>query len=170
MNDDSPSPKDKLALWERPVVIAGALLTLVVVASGGGFKAGQHYSESKALAEKSELVAEHAQAKADLKICSTTAQTEQQNAAKVQAVCASLTATVQAKDQQIADLSRQLGLQSNCTFIHEQIRSTQADIERPSFRSIMASGTTLDKDEAERKAQLQQRLAGYQQQLGTCDR
>ncbi len=170
MSDDTPSPKDPPPLLERPLTIATGLLTLIGMTVGGGFWAGLHYSESKALADKSELVAQHAQAVADLKICGTHLDTEKSNVAEIQSTCTNTQSTLAEKDRQILELTSAMERQSNCTFIHQQIVATQSEIARPSFQSVMVGGSMYEKEDIERKAMLQERLAQYQQQLGTCNR
>lgn len=174
MSDDTPPPKDPLPLLERPLTITTGLLMLVGAAVSGGFWAGLHYSESKALADKSELVAQHAQAVTDLKICGTNLSTEKSSVAAVQATCTHTQAALAEKDRQILELTSALERQSNCAFIQAQIRETQAAIERPTIRSITdttaEAWVAREREAIAKRTVLEQRLAEYQKQLGTCHR
>ncbi|MDR7070604.1 chromosome segregation ATPase [Pseudoxanthomonas japonensis] len=68
-----------------------------------------------------------------------------------------------------ATLSAKVNRASNCTFIHAQIRALETQIQETKpfwFGNDRASAIA---EEKERKAALQQRLEGYQHQLGTCN-
>lgn len=170
MSNPDNASKPEISFWDQSITRITALVTIVGSIFGAGLWVGQIIADAKSQSEKSEISAKLAHAEADVKIhtAKVDGQVTQINAMNMERE--RLRSANDAQQLQIADLSQKLGLQSNCTFIHEQIRLTQAEIERPSFSSIMASGTKFDKEEAERKAELQQRLAGYQQQLGTCNR
>ena len=173
MSEDTPEPKAPPSLLERPLAIATALLTLIGMTVGGGFWAGLHYSESKALADKSELVAQHTQAVADLKICGANLDAEKSKVTAATSICTNTQAALAEKDQKILALTSVLERQSNCAFIHEQIRTIQAEIEYPTIRSVMAYSSDMTKQDEETKARhaaLEQRIAEYQKQLGTCNR
>ena len=173
MTDDTTASKEKPPLWDRSLTITTALLGIIGTAFTGGGWIGLHYGESKALAQNSELVAKHAQVVADLKISDTNLGIEKKRAAEMQTAYTNIQSALADKERQVLDLSRQLGLQSNCTFVQQQIRATQAEIDGSTINSIMAFSSDVEKGKAERNAKLimlEQRLAEYQKQLGTCNR
>ncbi len=119
--------------------------------------------------ETSKLNAKLARVDTDTKIHSANvdSQAEQLNAMNIGR--ARLQSAGNAQQQQITGLSQKLGLQSNCTVIHQQIKATEADIARPSMRAITAAGTQVDQQDTERRTLMRERLAAYQAQLGTCN-
>jgi hypothetical protein len=78
---------------------------------------------------------------------------------------------VQSLNQKNTDIDRlvaQVGKANNCGFIHEQIKLTQREIANSGTNGIFV--WLSEKEEAARKATLEQRLTGYQQQLVSCNR
>ncbi len=169
MSDDDNTPKTQTAFWDQSLARMTALLTIVGMIFGAGLWVGQVIADAKGQAEKSELNAKLARVEADTKIHSAKVDSQAEQLNAMNAERARLQSAGDAQQQQIAELSQKLGLQSNCTFIHQQIKATEADIERPSMSSIMAAGTQFDQEQAQRMTLMQERLAAYQAQLGTCN-
>ena len=170
MSDDDNIPKTQTAFWDQSLARMTAMLTIVSMIFGAGLWVGQVIADAKGQAEKSELNAKLARVEADMTIHSAKVDSQAEQLNAMNAERARLQSAGDAQQQQIAELSQQLGLQSNCTFIHQQIKATEADIERPSMDSIMAAGIQFDQSQAERRTLLRERLAAYQAQLGTCNR
>ena len=169
MSDDEKSPKTQTAFWDQSLARMTALLTIVGMIFGAGLWVGQVIADAKGRAEASELNAKPARVEADTTIHSAKVDSQAERLNAMNAERARLQSSSDAQQQQITDLSQKLGLQSNCTIIHQQIKATEADIESPPMNSIMAAGTQFDQQEAERRTLMRERLAAYQAQLGTCN-
>lgn len=170
MSDDDNTTNTETSFWDKFLVRMTALATIVSAIFAAGVLLGQTTADVKNQVEKSELNAKFVRLEADTKIhgAKVDSQAEQLNA--MNAERARLQSLSDTQQEQIADLSRKLGMQSNCTFIHQQIKATEAEIERPTIASVMAAGTQFDQIQAERRTLLRERLAAYQTQLGTCNR
>jgi hypothetical protein len=59
---------------------------------------------------------------------------------------------------------------SNCKIIHEQIRDTRIEMNGTDGIVSFEVGKEWNDMQKERRAMLEKRLEGYQQQLGSCNK
>lgn len=74
------------------------------------------------------------------------------------------------KSTEVSQLSTLLGRANNCTFIHEQIRATRAEMDSTGSMVAFDASKEWEEKQRTRKATLEKRLEGYQQQLGSCNK
>lgn len=157
------SPQD---FWK----IVVALATAFVAVLGAGFASGLKYQESQSNVTIAEAKGSTAQYQVKLEVAVN--RTEQLTAqlSLWQSAYQKLQSEVAQQQQTVASLTAQLGRSNNCTFIHEQIVTTQKLIEHPGGIFVFDFSKETNEKEQERIVSLQRRLEGYQQQLSTCNK
>lgn len=125
------------------VAVITFLLMVVTAIGSSAFWMGQHFAE------------------ADLKVASARVNQLLENYASLQSKHQATLDELKRKQKEINSLSFALGKASNCTFIHEQIRALNIQIQ---------STSGWGNDQSERSSMLQQRLTAYQQQLSNCNK
>lgn len=157
--------------------LIGSTFAAFSAVAGGGFWMGQHLAQAKAETQAATSAGALAtqvvalgQAQTDLKVSAArVAQLVEANATLHRAHQATLDELAQQRREVLA-LSTALGKAHNCTFIHEQIRATKVELQSTGSMVVFESGEAWQRKQAERRAALESQLAGYQQQLGTCNK
>ncbi len=158
------------------VSVISTLFAVIAALVYGGFWVGQHLTEAKTEAQIAKLTVEMTklestagELRAELKVASARkAQLAETNAAW-QSTHQKTLGEMARQQQEVVSLSTALGRASNCTFIHEQIRSIDMQMKSTGSLVVFSAGEEWKKEQSERKTALQSQLAAYQQQLGQCN-
>ncbi|WP_155633836.1 hypothetical protein [Burkholderia territorii] len=160
----------KLTLWEilkalsvgQAVAIGATVVAILTTA----YVVGRHDAEVRDAAKLASVTADRGQ-------CQTELSGARQQIATLTQSNAQLTGTANAESVEIGTLRQRLvdasaanAGQKNCDFIHAQIKDAEDEIQRLRSDDVFAGSERPDAD-ARVKA-LDQRIAGYQAQLGTC--
>jgi len=133
----------------------------------GGFWVGQRVADSQALAQQADLKAINAQIQAKLEVAQAQLRSASTESAQMRELVERLQRTIADKSNEVSKLRVALGRSNNCAFLRQQIIETKKEMRGTGF--FDASQEWQDEQKA-RKAALEQRLAGYQQQLGICNK
>lgn len=138
--------------------------------AGGAYWAGQKLTEAQSFAQQAELKGTIAQLQAKLEVAQS--RVESLTSANVQWHDAHqrLQEVLTQKSTEVSQLSALLGRANNCTFIHEQIRETHAEMDSTGSMVVFNASKEWEEKQRTRKAMLEKRLEGYQQQLGSCNK
>jgi len=153
--------------WVATITVIFAGISSI---AGGAYWAGQKLTEAQSFAHQAELKGTIAQLQAKLEVAQSRA--ESLASAKVQWHDAhqKLQEVLAQKSVEVSQLSTLLGRANNCTFIHEQIRATRAEMAGTGSMVVFDASKEWEEKQNTRKAMLEKRLEGYQQQLGSCNK
>jgi hypothetical protein len=136
----------------------------------GGYWAGQRIAESQSLAQQADLKSINAQNQAKLEVAQAQIQTTLASAAQMKELLERSQRTIEEKSIEIAKLTETLGRSNNCAFVHRQIIDTKQELEGTGSMVVFDASQEWQEKQKARKATLEQRLNGYQQQLGNCNK
>jgi hypothetical protein len=136
----------------------------------GGYWAGQRVTESQSLARQADLKTINAQIQAKLEVTQAQIQTALAAVAQMKELLERSQRTIEDKSSEIAKLTEALGRSNNCAFVHQQIIDTKKELEGTGSMVVFDVSQEWQEKQKARKASLEQRLNGYQQQLGTCNK
>ncbi|WP_313230643.1 hypothetical protein [Stenotrophomonas acidaminiphila] len=159
----NPSPQN---LWKVVITLFTAFTSILAA----GFTAGIKYQESQSNVIIAESKGSLAQYHAKLEVAHNRVEQLNTQLEQWRSAYQKLQSELTQQQRTIASLTTQLGRSNNCTFIHEQIVTTQRLIEHPNGIWLFSSSKEVNDKEQERIASLQRRLESYQQQLSTCNR
>lgn len=150
--------------------IIATLVGGISVVASGAFWAGQKIAEAQSLAQQAEAKGSITQLQAKLEMIQDHAQSAATANQQWRDAYQKALELLAQKNQEVAQLANQLGRENNCTFIHEQIRATRAEMD--SAAGVLAYDSRGEWEEKQklRRAALEKRLEVYQQQLGSCNR
>jgi septal ring factor EnvC (AmiA/AmiB activator) len=148
----------KIKHW---IAVISAIFTCLTFVAGAAYWAGQKLAVSEAMQKQSELLGIIAELKSELKIYQSQLDQLRNSYEKIQSAIAS-------RDQKIDSLSAELEKANNCAFIHNQIKETKEEMNKPNISSIFEDIKVSRENEQVRKAMLEKRLEIYQQQLANC--
>jgi Rad3-related DNA helicase len=156
-----------------PKHVATIVSTTIAVCAAiayGGFWVGQQIAESKSLVQQAELRAATAQVQAKLEVAQAQLQASVAASAQMKELLERSQKTVEDKNNEIAKLNEALGRSNNCAFVHQQIIDTKREMEGTGSMIVFSADAEWQEKQRIRRAMLEQRLSGYQQQLGTCNK
>ncbi|NMG72041.1 hypothetical protein [Parazoarcus communis] len=136
----------------------------------GGYWAGQRVAESQSLAQQADLKAINAQVQAKLEVTQAQLQTALAATAQLKDLLDQSHRTIEDKSNEVAKLTEALGRSNNCAFVHQQIIDTKRELEGTGSMVVFDASQEWQEKQKARKVALEQRLYGYQQQLGTCNK
>lgn len=155
----------------------GVIFTAFSAVAGGSFWVGQQIAESKAevrvanaAIERADLQSQVGETKADLKVSSARISQLLEKKLSLQSAHRASQAELERQRQEIVSLSTALGKASNCTFIHDQIRAINVQLQSTGSLILFSNSEESKQKESERKASLQSQMSEYQQQLGNCNK
>lgn len=153
--------------WVTTIIVIFAGISSI---AGGAYWAGQKLTEAQSFAQQAELKGTIAQLQAKLEVV----QSRAESLASVNVQCRDahqkLQEVLTQKSADLSQLSALLGRANNCTFIHEQIRATRAEMDSTGSTVVFDASKEWEEKQKTRKAMLEKRLEGYQQQLGSCNK
>ncbi|MDP3333701.1 MAG: hypothetical protein Q8Q40_00825 [Methylococcaceae bacterium] len=152
---------------------AAVIPTIFAVIGGltyGGYWAGQRVTESQSLAQQADLKATNAQMQAKLEVTQAQIQTASIASVQMKELLDRSQRTIEEKSSEVAKLTEALGRSNNCAFVHQQIIDTKTELESTGSMVIFSNSQEWQEKQNARKVALEQRLNGYQQQLGTCNK
>lgn len=138
------------------------------IAVSGGFWAGQTLAEAQALGQNAELKANVGQLQARLEVTQSKIDQAEKILVQWQEAYGKTQQVLAQKNAELAQLSSEVGRANNCAFIQRQIVETRQDIDHARFTWSSSAGKEYEEKQKSLINDLEQRLARYQQQLGTC--
>ena len=153
--------------WVATIFVTFAGMSSI---AGGAFWAGQKLMEAQSFAQQAELKGATAQLQARLEVAQSRAESLASANAQWQSEYQKLQAVLTQRSAEVTQLSVSLGRANNCTFIHEQILATRAEMDNTGSMVTLHASKEWDEKQKMRKAMLEKRLEGYQQQLGSCNK
>jgi len=153
--------------WKTVVPVFFTGLTSVVY---GGFWLGQKFAETQAMAQHAELKGTIALLQTKIETAQALTESLKNTNTQLQDAYQKLQNSVTQKSTEISQLADQLRRASNCKFIHEQIHDTRFEINGTGGIVSFEVGKEWNDKQKERRAMLEKRLEGYQQQLGSCNK
>ena len=132
------------------------------------FWLGQVHAESVSAQKLAELTGGVNQGQLALSTANQQIDKLSQSNAQLLQANGSANAVIASLQQQLSALTVQRGGQSNCDFIHAEIQRAQNEIEDIGSGDAFVSHGDTKEERAAYAAELEARIAGYQQQLGTC--
>jgi len=136
----------------------------------GGYWAGQRVAESQSLAQQADLKAINAQIQAKLEVKQAQIQTALIASVQMKELLDRSQRTIEEKSSEVTKLTEALGRSNNCAFVHQQIIDTKKEWEGTGSMVVFSDSQEWQEKQKARKVALEQRLNGYQQQLGTCNK
>lgn len=153
--------------WVATITVIFAGISSI---AGGAYWAGQKLAEAQSLAQQAELKGTIAQLQAKLEVAQSRAESLASANVQWHDAHQKLQEVLTQKSTEVSQLSALLGRANNCTFIHEQIRATRAEMDSTGSMVIFDVSKEWEEKQKTRKAMLEKRLEGYQQQLGSCNK
>lgn len=136
----------------------------------GGFWTGQKLAEAQALAQTAELKATVGQLQAKLEVIQSNVGRTENALQQWKAGYEKSQELLTQKSNEVAQLSAEVGRASNCAFVQKQIIETRKEIDSVLSPWVRLYGKEQEEKQQSRVAELEKRLALYQQQLGSCGR
>jgi chromosome segregation ATPase len=152
------------------VAIISTVFAVFSAVAYGGFWAGQKLAESQAFGQTAELKATVGQLQAKLEVAQSKIEATSTAVAQCKEAYGKVQELLAQKSQEVAQLSHELGRSNNCAFVQKQIIATCGEIASVRNPSFWSAGKEFEQQQQNRLAELEKRLALYQQQLGTCGR
>jgi hypothetical protein len=153
--------------WVATITVIFACISSI---AGGAYWAGQKLTEAQSFGQQAELKATVAQLQAKLEVAQSRAESLASANVQWHDAHQKLQEVLAQKSVEISQLSTLLGRANNCTFIHEQIRATRAEMDSTGSLFLIDTSKEGEEKQKTRKTILEKRLEGYQQQLGSCNK
>jgi len=137
---------------------------------GAGYWVGQRVAESQYLSQLVNLNIINEQTQNKLAVAQAQIQTTLITSAQMKNLLERSQQTIEEKSSEVAKLTEALGRSNNCAFIHQEIIDTKKALEGTGSMIVLSDHPDWKENQKERKIMLEQRLNGYQQQLGVCNK
>ena len=149
-----------------------AILTIITATVATGYKIGLYLTEVRFTEQQTSLKLEYSQRQVKLEAEVAQLNLALKDATRIMEELEAKQQTIERNSNEIAKLTEDLDRcnNSNCVFIHQQIIDTKKEMATSGSVIVNAFDPEWNEREKLRKATLEQRLNGYQQQLGGCNK
>lgn len=152
------------------LAIISTAISVCAACAYGGFWAGGQIVEAKLSVQQAESKVTAAQIQSELELTQATLRTSITTSEQMQEALARSQKLVERQSIELTRLNEELGRSNNCAFIHQQILDTTREIEGTGSMIVFSDDAEWQEKQRNRRAMLEKRLNGYQQQLGTCNK
>ncbi len=155
--------------------IATSILAGISIVAGGGFWVGKTLADNNALNQALELKSTISQLQTKTDNAMSKLEFANSSYTQLTAAYAQTKRLLAQRNQETSQLSKELGREDNCLYVHGQIEETKKEIQTiPHFgllaENFDANGKAKRQEENTDRISLENRLMELHKQLGTCNK